>query len=784
MKDSSFGQMAHTRSRWSWTSLHLLILYTPDLTIVEEVDTQIDLEEAPDTPKHSQLEQSVPFRSPGAASQMSGTTAISSFSMIEAEFLDSNFILKHLRKLCDSSREFLNHLAPENGGIEEDFRNIQEMQKPGSEFNADYRDFEDELNVHLKYYKSEEHSYIHVRAIHRALFDDSRDAAATQTGIDLILYLTNILIFAKQMIYTDRTGKGMWDALRQLDNVFPSQFMRSLEPETQPTIAGESTMLQETFELALELRTQLAILVLERATLDGSFDPDAVLDEVFFQSEPSQETGTSIYRGWNMDALGGEDSALPQQFIDAVIERLLKIRESFLEDDESLARDDVVNFEQLNGTFAWVPTIMRLLSWVRLRHKELSTAIDKIGGAAAILRNVKKELEEPRMTTEQSTAKPAHLGSPRKKRMSFGRDRRRSSRKFDPNAPVDLRAIDALKARESRLSGASTAVPTQDEFPTQHGVEEEQDELPTVEEQQDQYQLDVEGGKEQRANKQLDVDVEEEVVAEQIREEGAEKEPEEELGKEPGVEEPEPEPEGPPTSSAALLKLLNKAKKPEKENRASIFERQTGAQRVEFGDGFDTQPTPGPSTKDKGKQRAQPPSNRKRQRPVEDESESEEDAFETEDRAARARERRLQVPVAKKVRTDPTSSAAPTSHQPQPRREADDDYVPRPNAEESVSENEAPDMTEEAPPSTYQAQRRLAKENIALPNMARRTDRKARTDWTPREEDAFAAYMALYPAKYAAILRHDSDNGYNQLQERTQVNLKDKARTMAINMIK
>jgi hypothetical protein len=769
----------------------LLILHAPDLTIVEEVDTQIDLEEAPDTPKHSQLEQSVPFRSPGAASQMSGTTAISSFSMIEAEFLAPKKILKHMRKLCDSSREFLEHLAPENGGIRDDSRSIEEMQKPDSEFTDEYREFDEELNFHLKHYKSEDHSYIHVGAIHRALFDGSRDAAATQTGLDLILYLANILVFAKQMIHSDRTGKGMWDALRQLDNVFPSQFMRSLEPETQPTIAGESVLLQETFELALELRTQLAILVLERSASNGIFDPDGELSEVFFRSESSQESESSIIRGWNMDALGGEDSALPQQFEEAVIQRLLKIKETFLDDDESAARGEVVNFEMLYGTFPWEPTILRLLNWVRLRHKELFTTIDELGGAAAILRNVKQELREPQPITEKPMAKPAHPGSPRKKRMSFGRDRRRSSRKFDPNAPVDLHAIDALKARESRLSGASTAVPTQEDFPTQHVVEEE-DELPVVEGQQDQHQPGVGGEEEEeeeeekRANEQLEVTREEQVVAQQTREEQAEEEPEEEPGKEAEQEEQEaePEPAGPPTSSAALLKALRAAEKPQKENRTSIFERQAGAQRVEFGDGFDTQPTPGPSTRDKGKQRAQSSSNRKRPRPVEVDSESEEDAFETMDRTARAQERRIKAPAAKKVRIDPTSSAAPTSHQPQPRGAADDDYVPRLNVEESVSENEAPDMTEEAPPSTYQAQKRLAKQNIAAPTLAKRTDRKARTDWTPREEDAFASYMALYPAKYAAILRHDSDFNYNVLQDRTQVNLKDKARTMAINMIK
>jgi hypothetical protein len=94
-------------------------------------------------------------------------------------------------------------------------------------------------------------------------------------------------------------------------------------------------------------------------------------------------------------------------------------------------------------------------------------------------------------------------------------------------------------------------------------------------------------------------------------------------------------------------------------------------------------------------------------------------------------------------------------------------------------------MTEEAPPSTYQAQRRLAKQNIAMaPLVRRRNDRQPRTDWSAREENVFAEYMAMYPAKYAAILRYDADQGYNVLQDRTQVNLKDKARSMAINMIK
>jgi hypothetical protein len=712
---------------------------------------------------------------------MSGTTAISSFSMVEAEFLEPKYILKHMRKLCDSAREFLEHLAPDKGSLDDDLHNIQEIQKPDSDFTEEYRDFNDELNVHLKHYKSEEHSYIHVRAVHRVLFDVNPDLSAAQSGIDLILYLANLLVFAKQMIHSDRSEKQIWDALRQLDNSFPSQFMRSLDPEMEPSNAGDSAMLKATFDLALELRTQLAILVLEKSANDNNFNPDEVIREVFYRFEPSQEGESSLMRGWSIPALGGEDSALPHPFETSVVERLNTMRAFFPLDDASLERGDVVDLEGLGTNFPWEATILRLLHWARSRHRELFTCIDKLGGPATIVQSVKHFIEEPPALAEQPRAVSNQPESPRRKRRSFGRDRRRSSRKFDPNAPLDMRAIDALKARE-RLSEASTARHVREESIPQSAMEQEiENELPVAQEQQDDYQPVV-------GDVEIELQADDHATLE--GNEGHVQYPdlatEEQTRKEDLEDVVEPELVGPPKSSAALLKALKEVAKPEKENRSgAIFERQANAVRVEFGDGFDTQPTPGPSTRDKGKQRAQSPRRRKRPRAVEVEDESEDDAFEAEDRGARVQERRDKAPVAKKIRIDPTSSAAPTSHQPPSNRELDDHVLKLPGQDDSVSENEAPNMTEEAPPtSTYQAQRELAKQNIRMPGLARRTERKPRIDWTAEEEDAFAEYMAMWPAKYAAILQHDANEGNGVLQERTQVNLKDKARTMAINMIK
>jgi hypothetical protein len=317
---------------------------------------------------------------------------------------------------------------------------------------------------------------------------------------------------------------------------------------------------------------------------------------------------------------------------------------------------------------------------------------------------------------------------------------------------VDDRTIDALKARE-RFSEISASRQAQEKevvqlevVETQH-IEVEQNVTPLVLGEEEQH---------------------EEHVEEQLEDQVGDQE----------------ELTGPPTDPVSVLRALRVTTKPEKENHGnSIFDRQINAQRVDFGDGFDTQPTLGPSNRGKGKQRAQPSSSssRKRVRPVEVESELEDDAFESADRTARVKDRRQKAPVAKKICTDPSSSGVPTSYQ-LPSRIVDEDCIPGREQEESFSEAEAPDMTEEAPPSTYQAQRLLAMQNRNV--FASQRDRKPRTTWSEEEEEAFVEYMGMLPGRYAAIKTYDREEGGHVLEERTQVNLKDKARTMATNMIK
>ncbi|KAF2655911.1 hypothetical protein K491DRAFT_598098 [Lophiostoma macrostomum CBS 122681] len=733
---------------------------TPDLTTVDEVETQIALEIAAQTPPRPHKDAPIPARSPGAVSEMSGTTAISSFSMVEAEMLDPKLIQRDLSKLYERCTEFLGHLAPDDEGVDDDRYHIQEMQKPDSDFTQEYRDHDAELNVRLPKFRSEHQQYIRLRAVRRALLGPDRDPSVSQSGLDLVLYLANLLIFTKQMIGSDRTKNEIWDALRELDrDQFPHLFLRSLvkRPGAPHSPTGESSLRKETLNLALRLRTQLAISVLERQSGENGFDPDVALAEVFILQ------GQRI-RGWGMPGFEGPDGELHQDIRDAAVGQINRLRQYLHTDDQSLERGELVDFDGLSNEFPWDAVVLDILLWARLRQREIQAAIKSLGGIAGIKERLKAEIESPQVSENRGPSVPH--GTPRKSRTSFGRDRRRSSRKFDPHDTANDAGVNALMARSN-----GTAEQPRQPAPVQ--VQPVEDAAAIAGDQWDGQDEFIPGPEDEPQP------VQPVQVAEEVREipEVEEFQDIDEFGL------AAPSASAPPQSTADYLKILKEAKKSDKENRrqrGGFFAEQANARRIEFEDGFDdSQPIPGPSHKGKEPQRSSP---KKRRLPVSNDDSDDEDVFETAQSSNRAEMRKQKPPVAKKVRID-AGSSAPPSHQPQPRR-GDTLYIPE--IEESQSDHEAPEMTEEAPPSsTLNQVRRLAKINTASHTVGRERKPQVRTKWSEDEENALLEYMAEMPGQYSAILSRDaSDEGYGVLENRTQVNLKDKARNLAILMIK
>jgi hypothetical protein len=711
--------------------------------------------------------------------------------MVEAGGLDADEIRDHVSELYSSATKFLNHLAPNNAQIEEDDKHIQEIQKPDSTFTKRYRRYEAVLNINLSDFRTKDQEYVRLRAIHRRLQED-RDPAEPQPAIDLVVYLANLVIFTKQMIGSDRGTQEMWVTLRELDRAFPRYFLPAVANGSLRPLTGQSSLQKETFELALELRTHLAIRVLESASNEPDFDPEATLDEVFYRSGNGGEAAT--IRGWHVPGL--EDEDLSGEQIAQIEDQMERIRELF------------ADIDTLGTAFPWKSLVLQLLQWVRLRHRELQAAIQRLGGIDAIADMLRNGTQPPTESAPTTAWRKSPRKSPRKSRTSFTRERRRASGKFDAHDVSKNAIVDALIARENTVIIQAGGESFQ-QLGEETLVGRENSILPSGRDKHVGRQARAEA-----AAQPAKIATITQHVPEQTVQRPTEASRPQQLGRVPSLQQTTvhsrasvqhrlddqdhqpilnddddqqhteeapvagPSQSAPRPSGVEYVRRMQEKQKVDKENqnRRGWFERHPTAEREEWGDGFDGRygvdqsqrpVASAPSRKGKEPQRSSP---RKRPRAFVD---SDEDEFETVEHDSRAQERRQEAPVAKRARIQPASSAPP-SHQPEARNP-----VPQ---EESLSEAEAPDMTEEAPAPTYAERQALARQNERA--AAARRNKRIRKPWTAREEEAFMEYMAMYPQRYSAILEHDRTEGYNLLQERTQVNLKDKARNMAVNMIK
>ncbi|KAH7139342.1 hypothetical protein B0J11DRAFT_423907 [Dendryphion nanum] len=739
------------------------------LPTVEEVELQDISIGTPQRLNHEPITNAQ--RSPGALSQMSGTTAISSFSSVEAELLNVSAILRQLPKLYSDSTEFLNHLVPSDCTIDDDNQHIQEARKPDSSFNETFRDLEEVFNLRLAKFRGEDQQYVRLRAVHRALLGPDRDPSTMWSGIDLIVYLANLVVFAKSMIGSDRNEPEIWGALRELDgSLFPQLFLPSLSEGAEPSPAGESSLLVPTFELALELRVQLAMQVLEEASERDNFNPEETLMELFTNSKSPDNR--PIVRGWMIPGIGGKDEDLPTHLHSRVLAQMEDIRQHFPTDTHSLERGHLVDFESLDLAFPWRSLILQLLDWVRSRHAEIQTAIESLGGIKVISARLRTEMEQP--NTEPSKK--------RKSRVSFRENRRRSSHKFDPHAKRIDAAVSLLKEKQADTMPPQAVAPRsvppliagqsiRTVIPTQKQSGPARDEVSTVR-----------VGSPKKPTHRPVQQVVKNITPDEFVDNQMYQSPEDDT---------EPPSSFPPSSKADFIREFREKKRTDKENHhRRPVDLQKNVRMIEHGkepvgneyDSASAQRDPSHTAKDK--QQAEPLARKRRLPFLEEDSEDEDDAFETVERSTIAQERRQKAPVAKKSRTGPTSSA-PTSHQPRPRSVSKE--FAHAELEESPSDRDAPEMTEDQPPpSTIADFKKLARINSSAQAIQRKERGRGRVAWSDEEEQELVKYMGLFPQQYAVILKEDLHGPYARqlLQGRTQVNLKDKARHLAMVFIK
>ncbi|KAI9655056.1 MAG: hypothetical protein M1831_005016 [Alyxoria varia] len=204
---------------------------------------------------------------------------------------------------------------------------------------------------------------------------------------DSVLYKANLAVLAKFFMTHDENHTDTLPFLQGLDEIFPTPFLASFVSSNVAKTdlgPGESTLTQATFDIALDIRTLMATMIIrQEPNGDNSME---ILNSIFV--EANQPKGWSILFG--EDGPGGLSSklGLPNRVTDklAEIHRILDNPEF---DIEHL--DNLVDYRGLR---------YKIMAWLRSRKAEADEQIETCGGPDAISEAWEDEIKAARTRIE------------------------------------------------------------------------------------------------------------------------------------------------------------------------------------------------------------------------------------------------------------------------------------------------------------------------------------------------------------------------------------------------
>lgn len=220
---------------------------------------------------------------------------------------------------------------------------------------------------------------------------------------DAILQLANLANFAATLLGPNAQNSQDLGLLQTMWEQFPSPFTHGLEKLGVESFSyGYTRLLDPTFEVGLEIRTQFAVALLSERRSDQNFDPDAVLQRLFY----AENDGNSPrFLGFKSTGLYIEDNFLPEEFERQMSERIQIIQGHLYEHSDGL-----VDVASLTASFPWHNFLARAMSWVRARTAELSQQIANQGGFDAIQQGLQERAnlkrQDPKVYNEKRFEPP------------------------------------------------------------------------------------------------------------------------------------------------------------------------------------------------------------------------------------------------------------------------------------------------------------------------------------------------------------------------------------------
>lgn len=373
-------------NKLSFYACYLLLFLSnaiaPDLSIVAE-----DEEEQTTSSKSiSKIQEQSKW--PEGSSRMSGTTTLTSHPSQTPEDLDAGMLVELLPDLWRDTTRLLNLLVFEGisvGDIESLLSDLHTVGSKGKRLRHIETGFENTKN----YYGSD--VFIDSSLIFRKLSID-QDLSEGAPRPDVVLQGANVATMVKSLLVSDIHLPTTLVFLRRLDDSFPLPFLSGFG---DALVKGSSALAEETFDLALELRTQTAIAILRASKEDPDFDPDILVTKLFFEIPPGQyqpSSGEVFIEGIPLRSIAGfdfGDDPEPQ----VITERLEAIFTCFRQ-ESAIAHSNRVRFELLDDQFPWNAFLAKLLEWSLLRKREIEDGINAQGDVGQITRSLARTLKD------------------------------------------------------------------------------------------------------------------------------------------------------------------------------------------------------------------------------------------------------------------------------------------------------------------------------------------------------------------------------------------------------
>lgn len=349
-----------------------------------------------------------PLRSPANMSQMSGTTALTDLAHHEAAELDRDNMITFLPELDEASTRFLSLSISTMSNKESALQSLRDVKRDGSSLAKQFGVRERTLSALLETYGSLDFNFIRNEVALRALLGAHPTEFSTAAWRpDDVLYKANLACFAKMLLSYEADSTEMWDKLRALDGSFPLDFLTSfLQNEQEPPrlAVGRSRLFEDTFQLALDLRTHLALLWLTRHQHDDDFNPTHIIAQVFCDLDDDRDFTQAYYnsvlrdgpvRGWGIRGLGDEEQDLMPEFREEILERIQIVLGFVQKGAQARRTGTLIDLEGLSAKFAWVDLCVGVFGWIEQRSQEITDQVYARGGVDKMVSGL-KEASKPR----------------------------------------------------------------------------------------------------------------------------------------------------------------------------------------------------------------------------------------------------------------------------------------------------------------------------------------------------------------------------------------------------